>query len=221
MQYRDKNKAQLKNIDLNVRDYSDKVIKNIEVKVFEKISNDKIAKVIKWQQSKARLGTHNTRDVSELSYSTKKLRKQKGGGCARHRNKGATQFRGGAKVHGPEGRKYDYSINKKERLLGLKHALGMKVHQNHFIVMQELNSINGTVKSFKAFLQQHKIPTESLLILDVAGNENNLNILKSINNVYKANFLPTVGLNVESIVRNTMIVCSENALIQLKERGIL
>ena len=221
MEFKRKESHPKKNIHLEVKDNSDKIIKNIKIEVFENISKDKIAKVIRWQQSKARVGTHNTRDVSELSYSTRKLRKQKGGGCARFRNKGAPQFRGGATVHGPEGRKYTYSINKKERVLGLQHALAMKIEEKHFIVLSEFNTISGTVKSFLAFLQQHNIPRSSLLILDEQNNTNNTNILKSIRNIYKTNFLPVVGINVESIVRNNIIVCSENALMQLKERKVL
>ena len=86
MRFSNEKKNLTNNVNLNVKDTTDKVVRNISVKVFEKISRDKIAKIIRWQQSKARLGTHNTRDVSELSYSTKKLRKQKGGGCARGSN---------------------------------------------------------------------------------------------------------------------------------------
>lgn len=190
---------------------------NIEIKVFETISKEKIGKVIRWQQSKARLGTHMTKDVSQLAYSTKKIRKQKGSGTARARNKGATHFRGGATVHGPDHRQYEYIINKKEKLLGLQHAISAKVLNKEILILKEIR-LDGTVKSFKGFLKIHEINTQKILIVD---KEKNSMILKSINNVYGVDFLPTMGLNVESVAKTTKLIFSENALMELKERGII
>jgi large subunit ribosomal protein L4 len=100
-------KKKLLSIKVDVKNRRNEIVKQISLNTLEEVQVEKIAKVVKWQQSNARVGTHNTKDVSELAYSTRKLRKQKGGGCARFRNKGAVQFRGGATIFGPDGRLYD------------------------------------------------------------------------------------------------------------------
>lgn len=201
-----------------IKNNKNETVKQINVKVIENVEIAKIAKVIKWQQSKRRLGTHNTKDVSELAYSTKKLRKQKGGGCARFRNKGAVQFRGGATIFGPDGRKYDYKINKKEKMLGLQHAISLKIQKNEILLLDELNFKNSTVKDFLQFKKSHEIDTNSVLFIDT---DKNSSILRSISNIHEANFLPVGGINVLSIIENEILICSEEALNKLQERGII
>jgi large subunit ribosomal protein L4 len=203
---------------MNIKNKKNENLKEEEITTFMEISLDKISKVIKWQQSKSRSGTHNTKDVSEISYSTRKLRAQKGGGCARARNKGAVQFRGGATIFGPDGRKYDYKINKKEKLLGLKHAFSLKVKNKEIIIIDKLEFNNISVKEFLHFKKQMNLNTNSILFVDNCKNEN---LLKSINNIKEANFLPVVGINVLSIIENKFLICTEEAFKILKMRGVL
>jgi large subunit ribosomal protein L4 len=203
---------------LDVKDHTNKVVNQITVNVVNKVEVEKISKVIKWQQSKIRLGTHNTKDVSEISYSTKKLRAQKGGGCARFRNKGAVQMRGGATIFGPDGRVYDYKINKKERVLGLQHALSLKIENKELLVVNEINFKNSTVKEFLQFKKGYGLDTNSVLLID---EEKSMTILKAISNIHEANFLPIVGINVLSLIDNKFVIITANALKALQERGVL
>lgn len=202
---------------LDIKDNTNKVVSQVSVNLV-KVEIEKISKVIKWQQSKARLGTHNTKDVSEISYSTKKLRAQKGGGCARFRNKGAVQFRGGATIFGPDGRIYDYKINKKEKLLGLKHAISLKIDNKELLVIKDMNFKKSTVKEFLEFKKNYGIETNSVLLID---EEKSLTILRAINNIHEANFLPVVGVNVLSLINNKFVIMTENALKTLQTRGVL
>jgi len=205
-------------ISADVKNHKSEVVKKVSLTVLANWEMEKISKVVKWQQSIRRLGTHNTKDVSEIAYSTKKLRKQKGGGCARARNKGAVQFRGGATIFGPDGRKYDYKINKKEKVLGLKHALSLKVEKKELFILDTIDFTASTVKALLEFKKIHGIKTNSLLLVDSEKNEK---ILKSINNIHEANFLPVVGINVLSVVENQILIMSENALKTLQERGVI
>lgn len=203
---------------IDVKNNKNEVISQIAVNLVKKVEIEKISKVIKWQQSKRRLGTHNTKDVSEISYSTKKLRAQKGGGCARFRNKGAVQFRGGATIFGPDGRIYDYKINKKERLLGLKHAISLKIENKELLVVEDIEFKKSTVKEFLNFKKSYHIETNSVLLID---EEKSISILKAISNINEANFLPIVGINVLSLIENKFIIITAGALKTLQERGVL
>jgi large subunit ribosomal protein L4 len=203
---------------INIKNMKNENIKEEEINIFHEIKLEKISKVIKWQKSKKRLGNHNTKDVSEISYSTRKLRAQKGGGCARFRNKGAVQFRGGATIFGPDGREYDYKINKKERLLGLKHAISLKVKNKEVIIIDKLEFKNISVKEFLHFKKQLSLDTNSILFVDKTKNDN---VLKSISNIVEANFLPIIGINVLSLIENKFLVCTEEAFRVLQKRGAL
>ena len=64
-----------------------------------------------------RQGNHDTQTRSEVSYSTRKLRAQKGTGNARQGSSKPPNFRGGAVSMGPKNRDHSFSLNKKEKLL--------------------------------------------------------------------------------------------------------
>ena len=87
---------------------------------------DIIARVIKWQLAKRRLGNHSVQTRSEVKMTTAKMYKQKGTGKARHGSGSVSQFRGGGMAHGPVVHSHAHSINKKVRKLGLKSALSNK-----------------------------------------------------------------------------------------------
>ena len=84
---------------------------------------DILHRVVRWQLAKRRAGTHKTKTRGEVSYSTKKIYRQKGTGGARHGDKGVTQFRHGGNAKGPVPRDYEHDLPKKVRKLGLKRAL--------------------------------------------------------------------------------------------------
>ena len=61
---------------------------------------DILHRVVTWQGNKARGGTRKIKTRSEISRVGQKFGRQKGGG-ARHGNRKANIFIGGAKAHGP------------------------------------------------------------------------------------------------------------------------
>ena len=87
---------------------------------------DILHRVVRWQRNKAMQGTHSTLGRSEVSYSTKKIYRQKGTGGARHGDRGAPIFRKGGIYKGPKPRSHAHDLPKKVRQLGLKHALSSK-----------------------------------------------------------------------------------------------
>ena len=84
---------------------------------------DLLHRVVTWQLAKRQQGTHKTKLRSEVSYSTKKIVRQKGSGGARHGDRKVAQFRKGAKAHGPQVRDHGHELPKKVRRLALCHAL--------------------------------------------------------------------------------------------------
>src|SRR3954462_7978338 len=104
----------------------------------EEIRGDILQRCITWQLAKRRAGTHKIQVRNEVSRTSKKMYKQKGTGGARHGSRRAAQFVGGAKAHGPVAPSHEFSLTKKFRALGLKHALSSKAQTGSLIVVDSL-----------------------------------------------------------------------------------
>ena len=105
---------------------------------------DIMARVVHWQLSKRRAGTHSTKGMNDVSGTTKKPYRQKGTGNARQGSLRAPQFRGGGVVHGPVPHSHEYSLNKKVRRLGLISALSQKQADGKLVVLE---AANGAAKT--------------------------------------------------------------------------
>jgi len=68
---------------------------------------------VKQYLANQRQGTHKAKERSEVSGSTRKLRKQKGGGGARIGDINSPVLVGGGRVFGPRPRDYRFKLNKK------------------------------------------------------------------------------------------------------------
>ena len=99
------------------------------------IRSDILDRVVQWQLSKRRAGTHSARTISQVSGTTKKPYAQKGTGNARQGSLRSPQFRGGAIVFGPVPRDHGYDMPKKVRQLALKTALSSKAKEGKLIIL--------------------------------------------------------------------------------------
>ena len=96
---------------------------------------DILHRVVRWQRAKAQAGTHSTLGKSDVSYSTKKIYRQKGTGGARHGSKKAPIFRHGGVYKGPTPRSHAHDLPKKFRALGLRHALSAKARAGELVIL--------------------------------------------------------------------------------------
>jgi large subunit ribosomal protein L4 len=99
---------------------------------------DILHRVVRWQRAKAQAGTHSTLTRAEVSYSTKKIYRQKGTGGARHGSRKAPIFRHGGVVKGPTPRSHAHDLPKKFRALGLRHALSAKAKAGELVIVDSL-----------------------------------------------------------------------------------
>ena len=97
---------------------------------------DILHRVVRWQLARKQQGTHSVLTRSEVSYSTKKIYRQKGTGGARHGSRRAPIFRKGGVYKGPTPRSHEHSLTKKFRALGLKHALSAKLATGDLVIIE-------------------------------------------------------------------------------------
>ena len=98
---------------------------------------DILHRVVRWQRNKAQAGTHKVKTRSEVSYSTKKIYRQKGTGGARHGARSAPIFRKGGIYKGPTPRSHAHDLTKKFRKLGLRHALSAKAGAGNLVILED------------------------------------------------------------------------------------
>ena len=92
---------------------------------------------VKQYMANRRQGTHKSKERSEISGSTRKLGRQKGGGGARRGDINSPLLVGGARVFGPKPRDYSFKLNKKVKALARCSALSYKAAGNAVMVLSK------------------------------------------------------------------------------------
>lgn len=178
------------------------------------IRKDIIHRVVRWQLAKRQQGTHSTKTISEVSGTGRKPWNQKGTGRARHGSLRGPQFRGGATMHGPKPRSHAFKVNKKVRRLGLKIALSARAAEGKLLVFEDLEVPTHKTKNIVNYYNQME-DTKKLLLVDGAIDEK---LKLSTQNLHYVNVLPSIGLNVYSILLHDTLVMSRAAVSKIVER---
>jgi large subunit ribosomal protein L4 len=173
---------------------------------------DIMARVVHWQQSKRRAGTHRTKGMGEVAGTTKKPYKQKGTGNARQGSLRAPQFRTGGVVHGPVVRDHGYALPKKVRRLGLISALSQKQAEGKLVVL-DVATADGKTKTLASRFKV--LGWSSALIVDAEVDES---FMRASRNLYKFDVLPTGGANVYDILRHDVLAITRAGIEGLKQR---
>lgn len=175
---------------------------------------DILQRVVEWQRAKARAGTHKTKTRAEVSGPGKKPFKQKGTGGARQGTTRGPHHEGGGRAHGPVVRSHAYTLTKKVRSLGLKHALSAKQAEGKLLVVDGVVLKDAKTKTMVANFKKLGL-TKPLFIM---GAEVDAGFAKAISNLIGADVLPTQGANVYDILRHKELVLTKEAVATLQER---
>ncbi|XP_031478787.1 uncharacterized protein LOC116249711 [Nymphaea colorata] len=179
------------------------------------IRKDIIHRVVRWQLAKRQQGTHSTKTISEVSGTGKKPYKQKGLGRARHGTLRGPQFRHGATMHGPKPRSHAIKLQKKVRRLGLKIALSARTAEGKLLVFEDLEVPSHKTKNIVNYVSQME-NTKKLLVVDGGPIDEKLKL--ATQNLHYVNVLPSIGLNVYSILQHDTLVMSRDAVDRIVTR---
>ncbi len=174
---------------------------------------DILHRVVRWQRNKAMQGTHKVKTRSEVSYSTKKIYRQKGTGGARHGARSAPIFRGGGIYKGPTPRSHAHDLPKKVRKLGLMHALSAKMKDGSLVIIENIESDGKTSSLAK---QVKNLGWKRALIID--GAEVNENFIRAAANIDGLDVLPSMGANVYDILKRDTLVLTKAGVEALEAR---
>jgi len=156
-----------------------------------------------------RQGTHKSKERSEVSGSTRKLGRQKGGGGARRGDINSPLLRGGGTVFGPRPRDYRSKLNKKQKALARKIALTSRVADQKVIVVENFTFDAPKTKSYINLAKNFKLEDKKVLLVFADQDKN---VLLSVRNVPNALMAQAKDLNAYTILNNDAILITEDSV---------
>ena len=164
---------------------------------------------VKQYLANQRQGTAKSKERSEVSGSTRKLGRQKGGGGARRGDINSPVLVGGGRVFGPKPRNYSFKLNKKVKALARKSALSYKAQENAIVVVEDFTFEAPKTKDFVNITKNLKVEGKKLLLL---LPEVNKNVFLSSRNLQRTNVMTATQLNAYKVLNADVLVITENSL---------
>ena len=164
---------------------------------------------VKQYLANQRQGTAKSKERSEVSGSTRKLGRQKGGGGARRGDINSPVLVGGGRVFGPKPRNYSFKLNKKVKALARKSALSYKAQESAIVVVEDFTMEAPKTKVFVNITKNLKVEGKKLLLL---LPEVNKNVFLSSRNLQRTNVMTATQLNAYKVLNADVLVITENSL---------
>jgi large subunit ribosomal protein L4 len=183
---------------------------NLNEAIFGIEPNDHVIYLdVKQYLANQRQGNAKSKERSEISGSTRKLGRQKGGGGARHGDINSPLLRGGGRVFGPVPRDYSFKLNKKVKQLARRSALSYKAQENAIVVVEDFSFDAPKTKEFVAIAKNLKVDGKKMLLLMA---DNNKNVYLSARNLQKAVVMEANNVNTYKVLDADVLVITEKSL---------
>ena len=169
---------------------------------------------VKLIMANQRQGTAKSKERSEISGSTRKLGRQKGGGGARRGDINSPVLVGGGRVFGPKPRDYSFKLNKKVRQLARKSALSYKAQEDAIIVVEDFTFDAPKTKSMVEILNNLKVSGKKALFILPGANKA---VYLSARNIERVQVMPANALNTYKVLDADVMVVTESALAVIDE----
>lgn len=156
-----------------------------------------------------RQGTHKSKERSEVSGSTRKLHKQKGGGGSRIGDINSPVLVGGGRVFGPRPRDYRFKLNQKLKALARRSALSVKAASGQIVVVENFTFDTPKTKEFVKFAKDLGLDGKKVLLV-LPSKDNSVYL--SVRNVPNAKLANASDLNTYVVMDNGAIVLTEGSL---------
>ena len=164
---------------------------------------------VKQYLANQRQGTAKSKERSEVSGSTRKLGRQKGGGGARRGDINSPVLVGGGRVFGPKPRDYRFKLNKKVKILARKSALSYKAQENAIIVVENFTMDAPKTKDFVNITKNLKVEGKKTLVV---LPESNKNVYLSARNLQGAEVVLASTINTYKVLNADVVIMAEDSL---------
>ncbi len=198
-------------MDLQVKDNKGKVVGSVAASdsVWRAESNDALLhQVVVAQQANKRRGTQDTQQRGDMSFSTRKIRPQKGSGQARQGSRRSPLLKGGGVAHGPHPRSYRQRLPKKMRRQALRIALSEKIRDEGVTVLDALSL--GTPKSstIRDIVAAFELKGRTLIVTGATDQ----NVIRSASNLSGVEVQAATLMNPLETTSVTNLIVTQEAL---------
>ena len=162
-----------------------------------------------------RQGTHKSKERSEISGSTRKLIRQKGGGGARRGDINSPVLVGGGRVFGPTPRDYGFKLNKKVKALARRSALTYKAQKQEIVVVENFELAAPKTNDFVALSKALQVADKKALFVVEALSDN---LVLSSRNLRTARVMNAFQLNTYSVLDCKKLILTEAAVAVINEQ---
>lgn len=169
--------------------------------------------VVRAQLAAKRAGTHCTKTRGEVSGGGHKPWRQKGTGRARAGSNRSPLWRGGAIIHGPRPRSYEFKVNRKVRQLALKMALSAKLGDSSLVIVDKFE-VPEVKTRLMAKVAGDLGLKKALIVLPESDNTLEL----SARNLPGIKVIRQDMLNVYDVLGHEQLVMATDAALRVQER---
>lgn len=160
-----------------------------------------------------RQGTHKSKERSEVSGSTKKLKRQKGTGGARAGDTNSPTIVGGGRAFGPRPRDYRFKLNKKVKRLARLSALYYKSKEDNVLVVEDFSFDMPKTKNMVKVLSALKLQDKKTLFVVNTDPKNFVTL--SARNIANIKVMNAASVNAYEVLNAKKLVFSETAIVEL------
>jgi len=171
-----------------------------------------VHQVVVAYQAAGRAGTKAQKTRSEVSGTTKKSKRQKGGG-ARHGALTAPIFVGGGVTFAAKPRSFEQKVNRKMYRGALRSIVAELNRQDRFKVVGDFGIDTAKTKAMAAKLAELEVSGRVLLVSEDAGEE----LFLAARNIPYVNVVDVAALNPVSLVGADYVVATVEAVKKLEE----
>lgn len=169
---------------------------------------------VKQFRANHRQGTHSSKERSDLSGSTRKLKRQKGTGTARLGDIKSPILRGGARAFGPKPRDYSFKLNKKLKRLAHKSALAYKAKEEGILIVEDFSFDTPKTKTYLQLIKDLKVDDVKALFI---SNEIDNNVFLSSRNIQGVRMKRAADLNTYEVMNAKKLIFSESSVKTVEE----
>lgn len=171
-----------------------------------------IHQVVVAYQAAGRAGTQSQLSRGQMSGTTKKFKKQKGGG-ARHGDYRAPIFVGGGRTFAAKPRSYEQKVNRKAYRVAIRSILAELNRAGRLKVVESFGIDNPKTATMVAKLAELEVTGRVLLVSEDASE----NVFLGARNIPYIHVLDVMALNPVSLVGSDHVVMTVDAVKKIEE----
>ena len=201
-------------MNLQVKDKKGKVVGSVEDSdhVWGAPSNDALLhQAVVAQQANKRRGTQDTQTRAEVSFSTRKIRPQKGTGAARQGSRRSPNRVGGGVAHGPHPRSFRQRLPKKMLRQALRVALSDKVRQDAITVIDTLKVDVPKSSVIRDIVDAFELKGRTLIVTGATDH----NVIKSASNLQGVEVQTAALMNPLEATSASNLIFTQEAVVAI------